>query len=203
MGSATTVVGDITMSLDGFVTGPRPDLEHGLGHGGEPLHDWVMEGDDPVDAAVLERGATRAGAVVMGRRTFDLVDGPHGWSDEMGYGAGHATQPPIFVVTHEPPGTWRLGERFRFVTGGVGAAVDAARAVAGDKDVVVMGGGDVIRQALDGGLLDELVLHIAPMTLGDGAALFDGVDRHQLEQVSVEVSRHVTHVTYKVRATSP
>ena len=197
-----TVVADITMSLDGYVTGPKPDLEHGLGHGGEPLHNWVMN-DDPVDAAMLQRSVDRSGAVVMGRRTFDLVDGPHGWSDEMGYGAGHAAMPPIFVVTHEPPTSWRLGDRFRFATGGVGDAVAQARAAADDKDVVVMGGGDVIRQALDEGLVDELLLHIAPMVLGDGAPLFDGAQLRELEQVSVEVSPFATHVTYRVLPTSP
>jgi dihydrofolate reductase len=199
---AQTVVADITMSLDGFVTGPAPDLDHGLGHGGEPLHAWVF-GDDPVDAAVLQRSMDRSGAVVMGRRTFDVVDGPNGWNDEIGYGAGHNTQPPIFVVTHEAPTSWRLGDRFRFVTDGVAAAVEQARGAAGDQDVVVMGGGDVIRQALDEGLLDELVLHVAPMVVGDGAPLFDGVQRRELEQVGVEVSRHATHVTYRVAPTSP
>ena len=194
-----TVVADITMSLDGYVTGPKPDLEHGLGHGGEPLHDWVMKGD-PVDAAILQRAVDRSGAVVMGRRTFDLVDGPQGWSDEMGYGAQHAATPPIFVVTHEAPTSWRLGDRFRFTTGGVSDAIGEASAAAGDKDVVIMGGGDVIRQALDEGLLDELVLHIAPMVVGDGAPLFDGVQLRELQQVSVEVSPYATHVTYRVPA---
>ena len=82
----TKVIADITMSIDGFVTGPDPDLEHGLGHGGEPLHVWVFS-DDEVDAAVLEESTERSGAVVMGRRLFDIIDGPHGWNDEMGYGA--------------------------------------------------------------------------------------------------------------------
>ncbi len=195
------VVGDITMSLDGYVTGPRPDVEHGLGHGGEPLHHWVFKGD-PVDDTVLQRAVDRCGALVMGRRLFDVVDAPQGWSDELGYGAHHAAVPPVVVVTHAAPTTWRLGPRFRFATGGVRDAIDQAREVAGDKDVVVMGGGDVIRQALDEGLLDELILHIAPMVLGDGAPLFDGAQRRELEQVSVEVSPYASHVTYKVPATS-
>ena len=202
MGANGSVVGDITMSLDGFVTGPRPDVEHGLGHGGEPLHQWAF-GGDPVDEAILQRSVERSGAVVMGRRTFDVVDGPQGWGEDVGYGAGHNATPPVFVVTHQAPATWRLGERFRFVTDGVAAAIDAARAAAGDKDVVVMGGGDVLRQALDGGLLDELVLHIAPMVVGGGAALFDGVRLQQLQQVGVEVSPYATHVTYRAGPTSP
>ena len=201
--ASTTVVGDITISLDGFVTGPDPDLDHGLGHGGEPLHRWAFS-DDPVDQAVLQRSVDRSGAVIMGRRLFDIIDGPNGWSDDVGYGAEHAAQPPVFVVTHAPPTSWRLGDRFRFVTGGVSAAVDAARGVAGDKDVFVMGGGQVLRQALDEGLLDELVLHVSPMLLGRGTPLFEDAQPRALHQVSVEVSSEATHLTYQVpRATSP
>jgi dihydrofolate reductase len=201
--ASTTVVGEITISIDGFVTGPDPDLDHGLGRGGEPLHQWVF-GDDPVDQAVLQRSVDRSGAVIMGRRLFDIIDGPNGWSDDVGYGAEHAAQPPVFVVTHEPPASWRLGDRFRFVTGGVGAAVDAAREVVDGKDVVVMGGGHVIRQALDEGLLDELVLHVSPMLLGRGTPLFDDAQPRALEQVTVEVSSEATHLTYRVPpATSP
>ena len=87
------VIADITMSLDGYVTGPDPDLDHGLGRGGEPLHTWVEHADE-VDKAVLAEAVEASGAVVMGRRLFDIVDGPHGWTDAMGYGAGHATTPP-------------------------------------------------------------------------------------------------------------
>src|SRR5688500_2371596 len=114
----TKVVADITMSLDGFVTGPDPGLESGLGRGGEPLHDWVMEGND-VDAAVLQLSMDESGSVVMGRRLFDVIDGPHGWSDDMGYGAGHAGAPPFFVVTHSAPKEIRLDLDFTFVTEGV------------------------------------------------------------------------------------
>ena len=195
------VIADITMSLDGFVTGPDPDLEHGLGHGGEPLHTWAFS-DDEVDQAQLKEGSERSGAVVMGRRLFDIIDGPGGWNEDIGYGAEHNAPPPVFVVTHEAPASWRLGDRFHFVTDGVGAAVAAAREVAGDKDVVVMGGGEVIRQALDEGLLDELVLHIAPMLVGGGAPLFDGADLRELEQESVDVSTTAVHVTYRVPATT-
>lgn len=80
----TLVVLDISMSLDGFVTGPGVDVDHGLGIGGEPIHEWALEGKTPADREVLERASARSGAVVMGRRTFDLVDGPQGWSEEMG-----------------------------------------------------------------------------------------------------------------------
>src|SRR5688572_9380885 len=143
------VVADISMSLDGFVTGPDPDLEHGLGAGGEPLHTWATDSDDPVDAAVLRQATERSGAVVMGRRLFDIVDGPLGWSDEMGYGAGLAASPPFFVVTHTVPDEVRLGLRFTFATHGLRDALDQARAAAEARDVVVMGGADVVRQCVD------------------------------------------------------
>jgi dihydrofolate reductase len=191
------VVGDITMSLDGFVTGPEPDLEHGLGRGGDELHRWVVHGD-PVDAAVLAETTTATGAVIMGRRLFDFVDGPHGWSDEMGYGGREAGMPPVLVVTRRPPESARLGDRITFVVDGIGSAVAKAVAVADDRDVVVMGGAQVIRGALEQGLLDELRLHLAPMLLGAGTPLFAGGPPRTLRQIHVRPSGHATHLTYRV-----
>jgi dihydrofolate reductase len=132
------VVGDITVSLDGYVTGPDPDPEHGLGRGGEALHTWAIDGD-AIDAEVLADAVDATGVVIMGRRLFDIVDGPHGWNDEMGYGAAHAAQPPMLVVTRNPPETVRLGDRFTFVVDGLGSAVSKAIALADDRDVVVIG----------------------------------------------------------------
>jgi dihydrofolate reductase len=194
----TKVIADISMSLDGFVTGPDPGPEQGLGRDGEALHTWVLESDDPVDAAVLQSATDRSGAVVMGRRLFDIIDGPGGWSDDMGYGAGHAATPDFFVVTHSPPDSVRLGLRFTFVTDGIAAAVEAARAAAGDKDVVVMGGADVVRQCLDARLCDELCIHLSPIVLGAGTPLFADSVRTELVQRTVEVSRFATHLTYDV-----
>src|SRR5689334_2496200 len=107
------VVVDITMSLDGYVTAPGADIEHGLGVGGEALHTWVFS-ETPREQAILATTFKRTGAVVMGRRLFDIVDGPHGWSDEVGYGArqDQSAAPPVFVLTHEPPGKVRLEGRF-------------------------------------------------------------------------------------------
>jgi dihydrofolate reductase len=193
------VIADITMSIDGFVTGPDPDLEHGLGHGGEPLHQWVFS-DDELDAQVLEESTERSGAVVMGRRLFDIIDGPGGWNDEMGYGARQAGTPPFFVVTHSKPETMRLALDFTFVTDGLASAIRLARAAAGTKDVVVMGGGDVVRQCIDEGLADQLVLHLAPIILGAGTPLFAGAVRRELRQREVRVSPYATHLTYDVVA---
>ena len=191
------VIADITMSIDGFVTGPDPDLEHGLGHGGEPLHTWAFS-DDVIDAQVLAESTERSGAVVMGRRLFDIIDGPQGWDDEMGYGAKHAANPPFFVVTHSKPESIRLALDFTFATVGLASAIRLARSAAGAKDVVVMGGGDVVRQCVDEGFADELVLHLSPIILGAGTPLFAGAARRELRQREVRVSPNATHLIYGV-----
>lgn len=201
------VVADITMSLDGFVTGPDAGPEQGLGRGGEPLHAWVQS-DHEVDRQVLREIAEAPGAVVMGRRLFDVIDGPHGWSDDMGYGADHAARPKFFVVTHEAPEEVRLDLDFTFVTDGVAAAIDQAKAAAGngngtddeDKDVFVMGGGDVIRQCVDAGLADELIIHLAPMVLGSGTPLLVDCQLRQLVQRDVRISPNATHLTYALHS---
>lgn len=186
------------MLLDGFVTGPGADPEHGLGVGGEALHTWAVDSDDDVDVEVLREATAATGAVLMGRRLFDIIDGPLGWNDEMGYGAALAATPPFFVVTHRAPEEVRLGLDFTFVTEGVAAAVEAAKAVAGERDVIVMGGGDVVAQCLAEGLADELRIHLAPIVLGAGTPLFREGARVELRQRSVRPSSTATHLTYDV-----
>lgn len=193
----TKIIADITMSLDGYVTGPDPDIDHGLGRGGEPLHRWAIDSDDPVDAEVLREGVEVTGAVVLGRRLFDIVDGPKGWDETMGYGAAHAARPPMFVVTHRAPESVRLASLFTIVTDGLAAAIDRARAAAGEKNVVIMGGADIVRQSVEAGLADEIRIHLAPILLGSGTRLFDGGPITQLIQESVRVSPFATHLTYR------
>jgi len=190
------VVADISISLDGFVTGPDPGLERGLGIGGEPLHTWAFS-DDEVDRAVLAEATGRSGAVVMGRTLFDIIDGPEGWSDDVGYGAGLAATPPFFVVTHRPPVSVRLGLQFTF-SDDLRSTLARARSAAGGKDVVVMGGGSVIGQCLAEGLVDELSLHITPIILGAGTPVFLPDTRCALVQRTVRVSPNAAHVTYEV-----
>jgi dihydrofolate reductase len=191
-----SVIGDITISLDGYVTGPNPGPDNGLGDDGMPLHAWVFD-DHPVDRAVLEESTASSGAVIMGRHLFDVIDGPHGWSEEMGYGADQAGSPPFFVVTASAPESVRLRLDFTFVRS-IEDAVAQARSAAGDRDVVVMGGAQAVRSALDVGLLDQLRLHLSPETYGAGTALFDGVGRHSLEQETVTFSDSAIHATYRV-----
>jgi dihydrofolate reductase len=189
------------MSLDGYVTARDPGPEHGLGIGGEAIHAWVLEEPrSPVDEAVLARSFEKTGAVVMGRRLYDIVDGPNGWNEDVGYGhdQNQSAAPPCYVVTHEAPALVRLASRFRFVTGGVAAAIDQARAAAGDKNVVVMGGANVIDQSLEARLVDELRIHLSPLVLGDGTRLFDLVGRTTLVQREVTESPRATHLTYDV-----
>jgi dihydrofolate reductase len=136
----------------------------------------------------------------MGRNLFDVVDSLGGWNDDVGYGAHNVGRPPFVVVTHAPPASHRpTNLDFTFVTGGVAAAIDQARAICTpDKDVVVLGGGNVIPQALAAGLLDNLTLHISPIVFGGGTPLFDDVARRQLRQSDVRVSPYATHIAYSL-----
>ncbi len=195
------VVVDITMSLDGYVAAPGVDLEHGLGVGGEALHAWVFS-DTPREREILTETFQRTGAVVMGRRLFDIVDGPHGWSDELGYGArqDQSAAPPVFVLTHEAPEKVRLADRFRFVTDGPASALRQAKAAAGDKDVVIMGGGTTCYEFLRAGLADVLTIHVAPLILGGGTPLFPGDATVRLELLESEMTAYAQHLTYRVLA---
>jgi dihydrofolate reductase len=167
------VVVDISMSLDGYVTGPNAGVGNGLGDGGMVLHDWVFHGNAD-DQAVLDAAFEQTGAVIQGRNLFDVIDAPDGWSDELGYGAKPTGEvnPPVFVLTHSAPAEPRLGDRFHFVTDGVTSVVEQALAVAEGKDVMVMGGGQLCHEVLAAGLADVLRLHVATVVLGDGTRLF-------------------------------
>ncbi|HEX4813118.1 MAG TPA: dihydrofolate reductase family protein [Nonomuraea sp.] len=200
----TRIIADISVSLDGFVTGPDPGPDNGLGIGGEALHAWAFS-DDPDDRRIMREATARSGAVVLGRRLFDVVDGPKGWNDEVGYGAGEVGKPAFVVVTSTPPEKVRLTDLdWTFVTSGLPDAVAAARERAEaasshrgeDLDVVLMGGGATIGSALDAGLVDVLTLHLAPAVLGAGTPLFTGRSRRTLVQRSVTVTSTATHLTY-------
>jgi dihydrofolate reductase len=200
------IIADISVSLDGFVTGPDPGPQNGLGIGGEALHSWAFS-DDPDDRRLLHEATARSGAVVLGRRLFDLVDGPTGWNDETGYGAGEVGKPAFVVVTSSPPESVRLSSLdWTFVTTGLSDAVAAAReraeAASSDRgedlDVVVMGGGATIGSAFAAGLVDALTLHLAPVVLGAGTPLFTGGVSRTLVQRSVTSTSTATHLTYDV-----
>ncbi|UJV46089.1 DNA-binding protein [Streptomyces sp. AMCC400023] len=202
----TRIIADISVSLDGYVTGPDPGPDTGLGTGGEALHTWAFS-DDPDDRRLLREATARSGAVVLGRHLFDVVDGPKGWDDTVGYGAGEVGRPAFVVVTSTPPASVRTaGLDWTFVTTGLPDAVAAAReraeAASSDRgkdlDVVLMGGGATVGSALEAGLVDALTLHLAPVVLGSGTPLFTGGTPRTLVRRSVLATSTATHLTYDV-----
>ncbi|WP_293695169.1 dihydrofolate reductase family protein [uncultured Agrococcus sp.] len=198
----SNVIADISVSLDGYVTGPDADLERGLGKGGEAIHEWVFAShDSPRDREFLTAVEQATGAVIMGRRTFDFVDGPNGWNQDIGWAYDHpaAAVPPMFVVTREEPAEPRHTAGFTFILDGIESAVSRARSAAGEKDVVIMGGGETIARAIAAGLVDRLKVHLSPVLMGSGTNLFELVDDIvQLEQVDAVVTQNATHLTYAV-----
>ena len=199
----TKVTAGITMSVDGYIAGPDDGPEKGLGEGGERLHYWVFGGpwtyDSEArgeatgeDAAWLEQAISRLGAVVGGRWTYEAA---RHWGDENPWGL------PFFIVTHRPDEEPE-GGAFIFVDG-VAEAIARAREAAGDKDVSVMGGADVIRQALEAGLVEELTIIVAPVVLGGGKRLFEGFTTPlDLEHVGVRQSPFATFIDYRVKSGS-
>jgi dihydrofolate reductase len=194
------VIAGITVSVDGYITGPDDGPGKGLGEGGERLHYWVFGGPwtyadeargEPTgeDAAWLEAVTSRVGAVVGGRGTYEAA---RHWGDENPWGM------PFFIVTHRPEEEPEGGE-FTFVSG-VEAAVERALEAAGGKDVNVMGGAEIIRQALEAGVVDELSIIVAPVVLGGGKRLFEGFSQSlDLEQLGVRQSRFATFIDYRVK----
>ncbi|MFB4419721.1 dihydrofolate reductase family protein [Streptomyces sp. QL37] len=184
------VVLDVSLSLDGFTTGPDVREEEPMGDGGEQLHEW-MAGEGPdgaVDTAVREEVGASVGATVIGRRTFDLGLGPWGGTPWPGV--------PGFVVTHRTREDLPGGNGGTFAFDGLRAAVRRAKEAAGDKDVLVLGA-DVARQLLAAGLLDEVRIHLVPLLLGGGTPLFAG-ERAQLIQQGRPARGSVTHLRYRV-----
>jgi dihydrofolate reductase len=196
----TKVLAGITTSVDGYVAGPDDGPGKGLGEGGERLHYWVFGGPwtyeggtkgEPTgeDAAWLAETVARVGAVVGGRWTYEAA---RHWGGENPWGL------PFFIVTHrpeeEPP-----GGAFTFVAG-VPEAIERAREAADGKDVHVMGGADVIRQALEADLVDELTIIVAPVVLGGGKRLFEGFTRSlDLEHLGARQSPWATFIDYGVK----
>jgi dihydrofolate reductase len=191
------VIAGFSMSLDGFVA----DSDHGV----DEVFKWysaggtdaeVMIGDQSVamsgeGAEFIEEAGRGAGVLVTARRTFDLA---HAW------GGKHPMDVPMVVVTHRVPEEWadREGSPFTFVTDGVPKAIEVARQIAGDKDIVV-GAPSVTQECLRLGLLDAIHIDLAPVVLGRGIRLFDHLTR-PIELLVTEASgnSHVTHITYRV-----
>lgn len=199
------VIGNLSMSLDGFVAGPNDGRGNPLGDGGEALLAWYYAGDTALplpgtdmvftvsrsSAELLREQWDGIGAMVAGRRMFDIADAWHG--DPPGGG-------PCFIVTHTAPRGWTgEGSPFTFVTDGVESAVAQARAVAGDKNVAVSSA-SIIQQCLRAGLMDEIHVDLAPVLLGGGVRLFENLGDGSigLKIKRVVEAPGVTHLHFRV-----
>jgi dihydrofolate reductase len=199
------VTSGLTMSLDGFIAGPNDGPENPLGENGMRLFDWYESGDtdyvvpsggmtfkvSPQSAEILDEAFSSIGAIVTGRRTFDITNG---------WGGRHPLDVPIFVLTHTVPDGWDYeGSPFSFVTDGVDSAVEQAQEVAGEKSVAV-GAASLVQQCLEAGLLDEIHVDVVPVLLGDGVRLFDnlGPGNIELERTRIIEAPDVTHMTFRV-----
>src|SRR5215208_5309048 len=206
---------DVSVSLDGYSAGPNPRFEEPLGDGGERLHEWMLEtagfkeahGSDEGGATgrdddIVREASENTGAYLMGRQMFGGGEGEWDESWKGWWGDDPPFHVPVFVLTHHPrePLPMEGGTTFHFVTGGADAALEQGRAAAGDKDVQIAGGAKVAQQYLRAGVVDEFQVHVAPVFLGGGVALFEGLgnDDPQLEVVRAVESPLVTHLKYRV-----
>ena len=209
----TTVrISGFSLSLDGYGAGPSQDTRNPLGIGGEDLHGWLVNsrtfhqmqrkegGTTGVDDTFAAQSMANVGAWIMGRNMFGPVRGP--WPDESWKGWWGTNPPyhtPVFVLTHHPrpPQQMEGGTTFHFVTDGIHAALERARAAAGDKDIRILGGVSVLRQYLSERLVDEAHLAVSPILLGSGESLFAGLNLLALgysmaAHTSTESALHVT-----------
>lgn len=192
----------MSMSLDGFITGPNERPDNGLGDGGERLHEWVFQGSGGhPEEAVGGLGGVNSqivdefmstGAVIAGRGTFEPAEG---WRGD------HHDGVPIYILSRNPPPAWAAEWPAVHYVSDLEAAVRDAKHAAGDKNVLVHGA-SIAQRALTAGLLDELEIHLIPVLLGDGRRLFEhlGIEQRQLERIRVlEGEGGVTHLRYRVR----
>jgi dihydrofolate reductase len=201
---------NIAMSIDGFVAGPDQSPENPIGVGGQELHQWLLplkafresHGEEGGEVNASTRFAedilAGAGATIMGRNMFGGGPGPWDESWKGWWGDDPPFHHPVFVLTHHPRETLAMegGTTFHFVTDGIESALEQARAAAGAALVSLGGGASVAQQYLAAGLLDEIVVSIVPVLLGDGARLFDNVGGARLVQVESVEAPGVTHIRY-------
>jgi dihydrofolate reductase len=187
------VILDITMSLDGYVTGPNDGPGNGLGDDGEILHAWASYAMTDADIKWFEETGPTLGSCVLGRRTFDIAEAA--WGDNPPFG-----EAKVFVLTHRPHETLQRGPTtFIFVTDGIESALEQAKSAAGDKNVNLMGA-NISQQYLKAGLVDELSLHVANVLLGAGRPLFADIGNQQikLERTQIIETPVVTHMHFRI-----
>lgn len=177
------VVLDMAMSLDGFISGPNGE--------DEGLHNSFFAPVGPT-VDVIEAGFRKTGTIIMGRRTYEIGAAQDGFVD-------NPYQVPHFVITHTSSDKPAPGaESFKFVTDGIERALEQAKAVTGEGDVVIGGGADIARQSLNAGLIDEIQIHLVHTLLGEGIRSFDQTKQMELEQTQVVDSVGVTHLTFRL-----
>jgi dihydrofolate reductase len=196
------------LSLDGFIAGLNASPTNPLGDGGLDIHKWLFlqrsfrrnlrlgdDGETGVDNKIVEEIFNRTGANIIGMRLFE--EGEANWPEEAPF------HTPVFVLSHKPRSSWERkgGTTFYFVNDGVESGLKQARQVAGRKDIRIVGGAQVIRQYLNAGLVDEFTIHYAPLFLGQGIRLFDGIDKDRFSVLNINAihSPLVTHLQYKVK----
>ena len=188
------IISDITISLDGFSAGPNVSHENPMGIGGERLHHWIFDGTE-INAKQVEAMHKRQGAVILGKRTFDI--GERHWGGNTPFGT------PSFVLTHRSldKKITSKGQPFTFVNSGIEAAVSQAKIAAGDQDVLVMGGAETMRQLIKAGLIEEMRIRIVSVLLGSGTRLFEGMRSDQIELTRTELieGNDVTHLTFRFK----
>ncbi|MGH3472810.1 MAG: dihydrofolate reductase family protein [Nocardioidaceae bacterium] len=186
------VICDMSVSLDGYVTGPNDSRENPFGDGAGMLHDWMFSAATDDDRAILQELLDGVGAIVTGRKSFEKNEGDGGWGD-----GGPVGDTPCFVVTHHKPATTHP-PLYTFVTDGVVSAIEQAKTVAGGK-VVGLHGATVMQQAIPLGLVDEIRVHVIPVLLGGGTRLFSTLDSAiGLERTNVQVTPAATHMGFRV-----
>ena len=206
------IVAEISMSLDGFIAGPKPTIKDPLGIGGEQLHEWAFKlkamrqphgmpgGETGPENDYLKESWDREGAVIMGRKMFSGGDGP--WENDPKADGWWGDNPPfhvpVFVLTHHKRDKLNKkgGTSFTFVTDGIESALKQAKAAAGDKDVAIGGGANAIQQYLKAGLLDELEIHLVPVLLKGGTRFLENLGNSKLEKVKVTDFPSVTHLKF-------
>ncbi|MBZ0284306.1 MAG: dihydrofolate reductase family protein [Anaerolineae bacterium] len=185
------VVVDITMSLDGFIAGTNISTALPMGDGGLRLHDWIFGGKTEADAKMLDESMKSAGAVIIGARIYRTA------IDDAWGGVNPFAAPTLVLANHIPD---QVVEGFTFINDGILSALERAKAIAGDKNVWVMGGANVIQQYLKAGLVDELHIHIAPVLFGEGTRLFEHIGAEPVELKLLEniQTPGATHLRFRV-----
>ncbi len=190
------------MSIDGFTAGVNQSFENPFGDnfGNDLLHRWMFEEPEKFNHKKEIDNILDAGAFIIGSNMFGPKDRRHTaewkgwWGDNPPY---HA---PVFILSHtkREPLEMEGGTTFTFVTDGIKSALEQAKRAAGDKNVKIMGGANTVNQYLAAGLIDELWLHIVPVTIGEGTKLFEGVSNLKLEPIEVGGTSVVTHIRYNI-----